>query len=183
MAISASQVKELREQTGAGIMESKRALEETDGNIERAVEVLRQRGLAKAEKKAGRAASQGLIEPYIHAGGRIGALVEVNCETDFVARTEDFRTLAHDLAMQIAATNPRYVSDDQIPSEDEAELEKEFGDRKRAQEAVVLLDQPFIKNPKQTIRDLVKEQIGKLGENIVVRRFARFEVGADVGDG
>lgn len=180
MAISAGQVKELRELTGAGIMECKRALEETDGNIERASDILKQQGLAKAEKKAGRAASQGVVEPYIHAGGRIGAIVEVNCETDFVARTADFRTLAHDLAMQVAATSPRYVSESDISEEEFAELEREFGDRKKALAAVSLLDQPFIKDPRFAIRDLVKAQIGKLGENIVVRRFARFEVGADL---
>jgi elongation factor Ts len=172
-------VKELRELTGAGIMECKRALEEAGGNVERASDILKQQGLAKAEKKLGRAASQGVVEPYIHAGGRIGAIVEVNCETDFVARTSDFRTLAHDLAMQVAATSPRYVSGDEISADAFAELEREYGDRKRALEAVSLLDQPFIKDPKFSIRELVKSQIGKLGENIVVRRFARFEVGAD----
>ena len=116
MVISASQVKELRERTGAGIMECKRALEETGGDLDRAADQLRQQGLAKAEKKAGRAASQGLVEPYIHGAGRIGALVEVNCETDFVARTPEFRELAHDLAMQVAATSPRYVAEEQIPT-------------------------------------------------------------------
>ena len=177
MSISASQVKELRELTGAGIMESKRALEETNGNLEKAVDVLRQRGLAKADKKAGRVAAQGVVEPYIHAGGRIGAIVEVNCETDFVARTPDFQTLAHDLAMQVAATKPRYLSEDEISDADWAELEKEFGDRKRAVEATVFLAQPFIKNPRESVNDLVRAAIGKLGENIVVRRFARFEIG------
>jgi elongation factor Ts len=180
VAISAGQVKELRELTGAGIMECKRALEEADGNVGRASDILKQQGLAKAEKKAGRTASQGVVEPYIHAGGRIGAIVEVNCETDFVARTPDFRALAHDLAMQVAATSPRYLSDSDISEEDFAELEREYGDRKKVLAAVSLLDQPFIKDPKLTIRDLVKAQIGKLGENIIVRRFARFEVGADL---
>ena len=179
VTISAAQVKDLRERTGAGIMECKRALEETGGNVERAIELLKQQGLAKAEKKAGRVAMQGIVEPYIHAGGRIGALVEVNCETDFVARTPDFRSLAHDIAMQVAATSPRYVSEEDIPESAWPELEREFGDRKRALETVSLLDQPFIKDPKFTVRDLIKSQIGKLGENIVVRRFARFEVGAD----
>lgn len=177
MSISASQVKELRELTGAGIMESKRALEETNGNIQKAVDVLRQRGLAKADKKAGRLAAQGLVEPYIHAGGRIGAIVELNCETDFVARTEDFRNLAHDLAMQVAASNPRYLTEDEISEADWAELEREFGDRKRAIEATVFLNQPFIKSPRESINDLVRAGIGKLGENIIVRRFARFEIG------
>lgn len=161
-------------------MECKRALEETNGNVERAIDLLKQQGLAKAEKKVGRAASQGVVEPYIHAGGRIGAIVEVNCETDFVARTTDFRTLAHDLAMQVAATSPRFLSDADISEGEFGDLEREFGDRKKALAAVSLLDQPFIKDPKLTIRDLVKAQIGKLGENIVVRRFARFEVGADM---
>src|ERR671910_354450 len=147
MVVTANQVKELRERSGAGIMECKRALEQVEGDIARAIDLLKQQGLAKADKKTGRAASQGLIEPYIHGAGRIGSIVEVNCETDFVARTPEFRELAHDLAMQVAA-------------------------------AVVLLEQPFIKDPKLTIRDLVRERIGKLGENIVVRRFARFEVGA-----
>jgi elongation factor Ts len=178
VAITAAQVKKLRELTGAGIMECKRALEETDGNLDRAADILKQQGLAKAEKKAGRVAAQGVVEPYIHAGGRIGAIVEVNCETDFVARTSDFRTLAHDLAMQVAATSPRFVSEEEIAEDDLATLEREFGDRKRALEAVSLLDQPFIKDPKFPIRELIKSQIGKLGENIVVRRFARFEVGA-----
>ncbi len=176
---STSQVKELRERTGAGIMDCKRALEETGGDLERAAAAIRQQGLAKAEKKSGRVAQQGVIEPYIHGAGRIGAIVEVNCETDFVARTEDFRGLAHDLAMQVAATSPRYVSEDEIPAEAMPELEREYGSRQRALEAVSLLDQPFIKDGKQTVRDLVREQIAKLGENIVVRRFARFEVGAD----
>ena len=180
MVISASQVKELREKTGAGIMECKRALEEAGGNLERATDILKQQGLAKAEKKSGRAALQGLVEPYIHAGGRIGALVEVNCETDFVARTPDFRGLAHDLAMQVAATSPRYVSEDVIPVEAFDALEREYGDRKKVLEAVSLMDQFFIKDGRRTVRDLVRDQIAKLGENIVVRRFARFELGADL---
>jgi elongation factor Ts len=183
VAITASQVKELREQSGAGIMECKRALEQTGGDVNQAIALLKQQGLAKAEKKTGRAASQGLVEPYIHGGGRIGAIVEVNCETDFVARTEDFRDLAHDLAMQVAATAPIYVSADEIPEEAWAELEKEYGSRELATSAVVLLEQPFIKDSKLSIRDLIRDRIAKLGENIVVSRFARFEVGAkDPGD-
>lgn len=180
MVISANQVKDLRERTGAGIMDCKRALEESAGDVERASALLRQQGLAKAEKKAGRTASQGVIEPYIHGAGRIGALIEVNCETDFVARTPDFKELAHDLAMQVAATSPRYVDADAIPEEAFPELEREFGSRERALESVALLDQPFIKDGRQTVRELVKERIAKLGENIVVRRFSRFEVGADL---
>lgn len=178
--VTANDVKTLRELTGAGIMECKRALQETGGDMEKAVALLKQQGLAKAEKKAGRAASQGVIEPYIHAGGRIAAMVEVNCETDFVARTPDFKNLAHDVAMQIAAMNPRYVSEEEIPAEAWEELEREHGDRAKALAAVSLMDQAFIKDAKLTIRDLVKAAIGKLGENIIIRRFARFEVGAGV---
>ena len=179
MVITANQVKELREKSGAGIMECKRALEHVEGDIAKAIEFLKQQGLAKADKKTGRAASQGLIEPYIHGAGRIGSIVEVNCETDFVARTPEFRELAHDLAMQVAATSPGYVSIDEVPESAWSDLDKEYGGRESAIAAVVLLEQPFIKDPKLSIRDLVRERIGKLGENIVVRRFARFEVGAD----
>jgi len=178
--VTTNQVKELREKTGAGIMECKRALEETGGNVDKATDILKQAGLAKAEKKSGRAASQGVVEPYIHAGGRIASLVEINCETDFVARTPDFRTLAHDVAMQIAAMNPRYASEEAVPADEWSALEGEFGSLAEALAAVSLMDQAFIKNPKLTIRDLVKEAIAKLGENIIVRRFARFEVGADL---
>lgn len=177
VAVTTAQIKELREKSGAGIMESKRALEETSGNIEKAIELLRQQGVAKASKKADRQASQGLVEPYIHGGGRIGALVEVNCETDFVARTPDFQNLAHDIAMQVAATAPRYVSADAIPENDFAALESEFGSREDAITQTALMDQLFIKDGKKTIRELVKEHIGKLGENIVVSRFSRFELG------
>jgi elongation factor Ts len=177
VAITTAQIKELREKSGAGIMESKRALEETAGNVDKAIELLRQQGVARASKKADRKASQGLVEPYIHGGGRIGALVEVNCETDFVARTPDFQSLAHDIAMQIAATSPRYVSGDDIPEADIATLETEFGSREDAVTAVALLDQVFIKDGRKTVRELVKEHIGKLGENIVVSRFSRFELG------
>lgn len=180
MVISADQVKQLREKTGAGIMDCKRALQEADGNMDRAADLLKQQGLAKAEKKAGRSARQGLVEPYIHAGGRIGAIVEVNCETDFVARTPEFRELAHDLAMQVAALAPRYVSEEEIDAAAMVELESEFGDKAKALEAVSLLDQTFIKDGRSTIRDLIKSQIAKVGENIVIRRFARFEVGADL---
>ncbi len=165
MAISTGQIKELRERTGAGIMDCKRALEESGGSQEAAEKLLKQWGLARAAKKAGRVASQGLVESYIHAGGRVGALVEVNCETDFVARTEDFRTLAHDLAMQVAAMNPHRLTAEE-PSPDSAE-----GD-------VPLLDQAFIKDPSKTVRDVVNEAMARLGENVVVRRFARFELGA-----
>lgn len=183
MAINAAQVKELRERSGAGIMDCKRALEEVDGNLEKAADFLRKQGLAKAEKKSGREAGQGLIEPYIHGGGRIGAIIELNCETDFVARTPEFRELAHDLAMQVAATSPRVVSEEEIDTTAMNEMEREFGSRQSALEAVSLLDQPFIKDPRRSIRDLIKESIAKMGENIIVRRFARFEVGADLPSG
>ena len=179
MVVTANQVKELREKSGAGIMECKRALEQVQGDIVKAAELLKQQGLAKADKKTGRVATQGLVEPYIHGGGQIGSIVEVNCETDFVARTSEFRELAHDLAMQVAATSPAYVSIDEVPESAWIELEKEHGDREKAAAATILLEQPFIKDPKLSIRDLVREQIGKLGENLVVRRFARFEVGSD----
>ena len=180
VVISANLVKELREKSGAGIMECKRALEETGGDLEKAAGMLRQQGLVKADKKSGRSASEGLIEPYIHGGGRIGAIVEVNCETDFVARTPDFKDLAHDIAMQVAATSPRYLDAESVPEGDVPGLEREYGSRDAGIAAVCLLDQPFIKDPKLTVRDLVRDRIGKLGENIIVRRFARFELGADL---
>ena len=167
MSISVGVVKELRERTSAGIMECRNALEETGGDLDKAAELLRQRGIAKAGKKSDRAANQGLVEPYIHGGGRIGALVELNCETDFVARNEAFRTLAHDIAMQVAATSPRYLRAEDRPAGVDA------GDP----ENLALLEQPFIKDPKRTIGDIVKENIATLGENIVVRRFVRYELG------
>lgn len=178
MAVTTEQIRTLREKTGAGIMDSKRALEEASGDQARAMEILRQQGLARAGKKSDRSALQGLVEPYIHGGGRIGALVEINCETDFVARTPDFQALAHDVAMQVAAIPPRYVSVDQIAEQDYELLERKYGSRAEAVKHVVLLEQTFIKDAKKTINDLIKEGIGKLGENIVVRRFSRFELGA-----
>ena len=177
--VTTSMVKDLRERTGAGIMDCKRALQDADGSLDKAADLLKQQGLAKAEKKAGRTASQGLVEVYVHAGGRIAAMVEINCETDFVARTPDFRQLARDVAMQVAAMSPKYVSEDDVPAEDWEALEREHGDRKKAAEAVALLSQPFIKDPKSSIRDLIRAGIAKLGENVQVNRFARFEVGAD----
>jgi elongation factor Ts len=166
--ISAAAVKELRDQSGAGVMECRRALEEAGGDVTRALTVLREQGLTKAEKRAGRETSQGLVESYIHGNGRVGVLVEVNCESDFVARTDDFKTLAHDLAMQIAAMNPSYISAEEMT----------VGNGENPEE-VCLLDQPFIKDPRKTVRDLVTEVIGKTSENIRVRRFARYELGAD----
>lgn len=166
MPVSANDVKLLREQTGAGVMECKRALEEADGNFEKAKQLLKEWGAARAEKRAAREASQGLVEAYIHAGGRIGVLVEVNCETDFVARTETFKDLAHDLAMQVAATNPVALSQEDLPEGAE-------GDPKD----LCLLLQPFIKDPSRTVQDVIKEAIAKTGENIRVRRFVRYELG------
>ena len=161
MDIPATAVKELREKTGAGIMECKRALQDAGGNMEKAAEVLRQKGLTKHLKVAGRAATQGVIESYIHTGGRIGALVEVNCETDFVARTEEFRTLAREIAMQVASMNPATPG----TMEDEADEN-------------ALLNQEYIRDSRKTIRDLIKETIAKVGENIQISRLVRFEVGA-----
>jgi elongation factor Ts len=164
--ISADLVKELRERTGAGVMECKRALEEAGGNLERAAAVLQERGIAMAEKKAHRETSQGMVECYIHAGGRLGAMVEVNCETDFVARTEDFKRLARDLAMQIVASSPAFVSEEDLPEGAEGDPEE-----------LCLIRQPFIKDESRTVGDLIKEVIAKTGENIRVRRFTRFELG------
>lgn len=180
--MSATLVKTLRERTGAGIMECKRALDEADGNLDKAAELLRQQGMAKAGKKAGRDARQGLIDTYIHTGGRIASMIELSCETDFVARTDDFRQLAHDVAMQVVATNPKYIVREEIPA---AELDAgiaEMGGEKHFLEATVLLSQPFVKDPRRTMGELVQEAIGKLGENIVVRRAVRFEVGETSSD-
>jgi elongation factor Ts len=166
MAISAADVKKLRERTNAGVMECRNALEEAGGDFDKAAEVLRLRGLTKAEKKSDREANQGLIETYVH-GGRIGAIVELNCETDFVARNENFRALARDVAMQVVALNPRYVSAEERPE----------GIAADDPDHQALLDQIFVRDSKRTIGDMVKEQIATLGENIVVRRFARYELG------
>jgi elongation factor Ts len=168
---STEQIKELRARTGAGVMDCKRALDEAQDNLGQAEALLREWGLQGVAKKAGREASQGLVESYIHAGGRVGALVEVNCETDFVARTEDFKRLAHEIAMQVCAMNPSTVGGD-APSTNGND---EAGE---AEAAVPLLQQAFIRDPSKTIQDLVNESIARLGENIVVRRFARFELGA-----
>ncbi|MBX6396209.1 MAG: translation elongation factor Ts [Alicyclobacillaceae bacterium] len=196
MAISAAQVKELRERTGAGMMDCKKALTDADGDMEKAIQLLRERGLAAAAKKAGRIATEGLVEAYIHGGGRIGVLVEVNCETDFVAKTEEFRELVRDIAMQIAASKPEYVKREDVPAA-VVEKEKEIlraqalnegkpahivdkmveGRIEKFFKEVCLLEQPFIKNPDVTVEQLVKEKIAKIGENISVRRFVRFELG------
>lgn len=166
MQISVESIKALRDLTGAGIMDSKNALEESQGDIARAEEILRKKGIASAMKKASRETNQGLVESYIHSGGRIGAIVEANCETDFVARTDDFKSLAHDIAMQVAAMDPKYLDAQDIPDGDEENPEQ-----------VCLLQQPFIKDPSKTVQDLVNEVVGKIGENIRVRRFSRFALG------
>ena len=166
MAVSAAQVKELRELTNAGVMECKSALEEAGGDMAKATEILKERGLAQAEKRSARETSQGLVECYTHAGGRIGSMVEVNCETDFVARTDEFKALAHDLAMQVAATGPVAIAQEDLP--DDAE-----GDPAEA----CLMLQPYIKDASRTVEELVREAIATTGENIRVTRFSRFELG------
>ncbi len=158
-------IKELRERTGAGVMDCKRALEATNGDIDKAVDYLAKQGIALAEKKSSRATAQGLVESYIHAG-RIGAIVEVNCETDFVARTEEFQNLAHELAMQIVATNPIAVAKEDLPEGTEG-----------SDEEILLLEQAYIRDASKTVRQLITETIGRTGENIQVRRFTRFELG------
>lgn len=166
MEISIVIVKELRDQSGAGIMECKKALLQTRGDMDKALQILKEEGLLKAKKKAGRATAQGLIEAYVHTGGRIGAMVEVNCETDFVARTDEFKKLAHHLAMQVAAMPPQFVSKEEAPEGVDIEPE-----------AACLLLQPYIKDPNKTIQDIITETIAKVGENIKIKRFARFELG------
>ncbi len=195
-AITAELVKTLRDRTGAGMMDCKKALEESGGDIEKAIEVLRKKGAATAAKRADRATNQGVVEAYIHAGGRIGTLVELNCETDFVAKTDDFRALAHDLAMQVAAMTPLVVSREQLdPALVEHELEiyktQALNEGKPAPvvekiaqgrldkfyQEVCLLEQSFIKDSSKTIKDLLNEATGKMGENISIRRFHRFQLG------
>lgn len=199
MAVTAEQVKELRDLTSAGIMDCKKVLVETDGDIQKAIELLKERGIAKAAKKAGRVASEGLVEAYIH-NGKYGSLVEVNSETDFVANNEDFKTFVKDVAMHIAAVGPKYVRREDIPAE---ELEKEKKSL-RAQyiaegkpeniieerilpggidaycKEICLLEQPFVKDPDITVGELLTNLIAKIGENIVIRRFARFERGEGI---
>jgi elongation factor Ts len=169
LEVSVEAIKELREQTGAGIMDCKRALSQANGDLKKAQEILREKGFAVAAKKASRATNEGIIDSYIHSGGRVAAMVEVNCETDFVARTPDFKELAHNLAMQVAAMSPIYVDVADVPPD-------MIGESASPQE-VCLMQQAYIKDPSKTIQDLVKEVVGKLGENIRVRRFARFSVG------
>jgi len=170
LQVSTTVIKELREKTGAGIIDCKKAILEAEGNLEKAAEILSQRGLALARKKADRAADQGIIEAYVHQGGQIAALVEVNCESDFVARTGEFKELAHNLAMQIAAMSPQFISPEDMPEDVPEETDKD-------PQVVCLLLQPFIKDPSKTVQDLINETIAKVGENIKVRRFTRFELG------
>ncbi|MDI7276600.1 MAG: translation elongation factor Ts [Anaerolineae bacterium] len=198
MTITAEMIKGLRERTSAGVLDCKRALEQAQGDIDRAIAILREQGLVAAAKKAARVAREGLIEAYVHPGSKVASLVEVNCETDFVARTPEFRALAHDLAMQIAAARPLYVSMQDVPAEvaeaqraifraesavegkPKAAVEEEAERRLRAFfDEVVLLQQPFIKDQSVSVADLITQNIARLGENIVVRRFARFAIGEE----
>lgn len=199
MQISASMVKELREKTGAGMMDCKKALNEANGDIEKASDILREKGIASAEKKAGRIAAEGIVESYIHGEGRIGVLLEVNCETDFVAKTDEFRSFVKDIAMQIAASNPKYILREEV-SEDEIQKEREIlkqqalnegkpenivekmveGRIEKYYKEICLLEQSFIKDPDKTVEKLLKEKIAKIGENINIRRFSRFELGEGI---
>lgn len=194
--ISAQQVKELRETTGAGMMDCKKALVETNGDMDKAVDYLREKGLAAAAKKAGRIAAEGIVESYIHGGGKIGVMIEVNCETDFVAKTPEFHSFVRDLAMQVAAANPLYLSRDEVPVE-LLDHEREIlraqalnegkpakiidkmveGRVEKYYKENCLLEQAFIKDPDRSVTDLVNAQIAKIGENIVVRRFVRYQMG------
>ena len=194
--ISASSVKELRNMTGAGIMDCKKALQEADGDKEKAIDILREKGISAAAKKADRIAAEGIVESYIHMGGRIGVMVEVNCETDFVAKTPEFKSFVRDIAMHVAATDPQYLSKEDVPEKDVAR-EKEIlraqalsegkpekivdrmveGRLEKYFKEICLLEQAFVKDPDKTIRDIVNEQISRVGENIRIRRFVRYEMG------
>jgi elongation factor Ts len=200
--VSSSMVKDLREKTGAGMMDCKRALSETGGNFEKAVDYLRQKGLATAAKRAGRIAAEGRVGSYVHAGGKIGVIVEVNCETDFVAKTDDFQSFAKDVAMHIAASNPLYIQRENVPPEvlgREREIyraqAREAGKPEKIMEKIIegklekfysevcLLEQPFIKDPDLTVQDLLNGLIGKLGEKVEIRRFSRIQVGEGIPKG
>ena len=194
MAISAAMVKELREMTGAGMMDCKKALTETNGDFDKAVDFLREKGLAGAQKKSGRIAAEGIVESYIH-GGRIGVLIEVNSETDFVAKNEEFKSFVKDMAMQVAASKPRYVTKEEVPQEDidkeraflihQAMMENEGKNMDEAKSRMIaekkvegrMENQPFIREPKMTVNEILTNLIAKIGENIKIRRFVRFEVG------
>lgn len=194
--ISAAKVKELRNATGAGMMDCKQALIEAKGDFDKAIEVLRKKGLAALKKRAGRTAREGLIEAYVHAGGRLGVLIEINCETDFVARSQDFKEFAHDIAMQVAASNPLYISREEISPEviekereivrlqtlnegkPEAVVEKIVEGRlEKFFEEVCLLEQPFVKDLNLKVQDVLSSLAGKIGENIIIRRFSRYQLG------
>jgi elongation factor Ts len=192
--ITAQMVSDLREKTGAGLLDCKKALTEANGNVEEAIVILRKKGVASAAKKAARATREGLIESYIHVGGKLGVMVEVNCETDFVARNDEFKTFCRDLCLQIAAANPTYVRREEVP---EADLAKEReiataqvqgkppaalqriveGKLEKYYSTVCLLDQPFVKQPEKTVKDILTEKVAKIGENIQVRRFIRYQLG------
>ncbi|WP_127488113.1 translation elongation factor Ts [Paenibacillus ehimensis] len=196
MAVSAAAVKELREKTGAGMLDCKKALEEANGDLTKAAEILREKGLSAAANKAGRIATEGMIESYIHAGGKIGVLVEVNSETDFVAKNEQFRTFVRDVALHIAASNPKFLRREEVPQE-ALEKEREIltnqalneGKPEKIVEKIVegrlakyyeeycLLEQPFVKDPDKTVEEVLKENIATIGENLSIRRFVRFELG------
>ena len=192
--ITAQMVSDLREKTGAGLLDCKKALTEANGNVEEAIVILRKKGVASAAKKAARATREGLIESYIHVGGKLGVMVEVNCETDFVARNDEFKTFCRDLCLQIAAANPTYVRREEVP---EADLAKEReiasaqvqgkppaalqriieGKLEKYYSTVCLLDQPFVKQPEKTMKNILTEKVAKIGENIQVRRFIRYQLG------
>ncbi|MEW6623252.1 MAG: translation elongation factor Ts [Bacillota bacterium] len=197
--ITASMVKELREKTGAGMMDCKKALQETNGNMEKAIDYLREKGLADAAKREGRIAAEGLVHSYIHGNGKIGVLIEVNCETDFVAKTDEFKDLCHDLAMQVAAAKPLYVNSEEVPSEliekeksilraqalNEGKPEKVVdkmvaGRLEKYLKEICLMEQPFIKDTDKAVKDLIKEKIAKIGEKIAVRRFCRYGLGEGI---
>ncbi len=197
MKITSKMVKELRDKTAAGMMDCKKALSDTDGDMEKAVDLLRQKGLAVAAKRAGRATSEGVIETYIHAGGNLGVMVELGCETDFVAKNDDFRAFARDIAMHIAAVNPVAITREEVPAEivtrekdiyvqqaldsgkPEAIVEKMVtGKIEKFLSEICLLEQKYVKNPDLTVQDLLNELVGKMGENISIKRFARFQVGS-----
>jgi elongation factor Ts len=195
VTISAQAVADLREKTGAGLLDCKKALTEANGNVEEAITILRKKGAASAAKKAERATKEGLVESYIHVGGKVGVLIEVNCETDFVARNDDFRAFVKDLCLQIAAASPLYVSREEVP---EADLQKERdiaaaqvqgkppaavqkiveGKLEKYYSTVCLLDQPFVKLAEKSVKDMITERIAKIGENIQVRRFVRYQLGS-----
>lgn len=199
MSITAKQVAELRSQTGAGLMDCKKALTESDGDLEQAITILRKKGMASASKKAGRATSEGLVESYIHLGGKVGVLIEVNCETDFVAKTDDFRSFVKDLCLHIAAVNPICITREDVPAElvgKEREIAASQAEGKppAAVQKIIegklnkyyatacMLDQPFVKDSDKTVQEVLNEQIAKLGENMQINRFSRFQIGEDSED-